>query len=75
MRARLALGFGLAIGLVAPRPAAAWDPATTHLGMVDRAVLESIASEFGARMIAMENATKNAGEIISALTFQYNRAR
>ncbi len=40
-----------------------------------RAALESIASEFGARMTAMENATKNAGEIISALTLQYNRAR
>jgi F-type H+-transporting ATPase subunit gamma len=40
-----------------------------------RAALESIASEFGARMTAMENATKNAGEIISSLTLQYNRAR
>ncbi|MEZ4367697.1 MAG: ATP synthase F1 subunit gamma [Kofleriaceae bacterium] len=40
-----------------------------------RAALESIASEFGARMTAMENATKNAGEIISGLTLQYNRAR
>lgn len=40
-----------------------------------RAALESIASEFGARMTAMENATKNAGEMISKLTLQYNRAR
>jgi F-type H+-transporting ATPase subunit gamma len=40
-----------------------------------RAALESIASEFGARMTAMENATKNAGEMIQRLTLQYNRAR
>jgi F-type H+-transporting ATPase subunit gamma len=39
------------------------------------AALESIASEFGARMTAMENATRNAGEMISKLTLQYNRAR
>lgn len=40
-----------------------------------RAALESIAGEFGARMSAMESATKNAGEMISRLTLQYNRAR
>lgn len=40
-----------------------------------RAALESIASEFGARMMAMENATKNAGEMISKFTLDYNRAR
>jgi F-type H+-transporting ATPase subunit gamma len=40
-----------------------------------RALLESIASEFGARMTAMENATKNATEMIDRLTLQYNRAR
>lgn len=40
-----------------------------------RASLESIAGEFGARMSAMESATKNAGEMISRLTLQYNRAR
>ena len=39
------------------------------------ALLESIASEFGARMTAMENATKNATEMIDRLTLQYNRAR
>jgi F-type H+-transporting ATPase subunit gamma len=39
------------------------------------AALESIASEFGARMTAMENATRNAGEMIGSLTLQYNRAR
>lgn len=42
---------------------------------IHRALLESIASEFGARMTAMENATKNAAEMIGRLTLQYNRAR
>jgi F-type H+-transporting ATPase subunit gamma len=42
---------------------------------VYRAMLESNASEHGARMTAMDNATKNAKEMISGLTLQYNRAR
>jgi F-type H+-transporting ATPase subunit gamma len=40
-----------------------------------RALLESQASEHGARMSAMENATKNASEMISRYTLAYNRAR
>jgi F-type H+-transporting ATPase subunit gamma len=40
-----------------------------------RAMLESIASEFGARMTSMENATNNAKDMIDRLTLQYNRAR
>ncbi|MFN0253342.1 MAG: ATP synthase F1 subunit gamma [Kofleriaceae bacterium] len=40
-----------------------------------RACLESIAAFFAAQMTAMENATKNAGDMISRLTLQYNRAR
>jgi F-type H+-transporting ATPase subunit gamma len=40
-----------------------------------RASLESITSFFAAQMTAMDNATKNAGEMISSLTLQYNRAR
>ena len=40
-----------------------------------RDMLESIASEFGARMSAMDNATKNAKEMIGNLTLQFNRAR
>lgn len=39
------------------------------------ALLESKASEFGARMTAMGNATQNATEMISSLTLSYNRAR
>ena len=40
-----------------------------------RASLESITSFFAAQMTAMDSATKNAGEMISSLTLQYNRAR
>lgn len=40
-----------------------------------RALLESIASEHGARMTAMDNATKNASELVGKLTLAYNRAR
>jgi len=40
-----------------------------------RYMLESQASEHGARMSAMENATKNAGEMIRKLTLQYNKQR
>jgi len=40
-----------------------------------RALLESTASEQGARMTAMRNASKNAGEIIDTLTLRMNRAR
>lgn len=40
-----------------------------------RAVLESIASEQGARMTAMDSASKNAGELIGSLTLNMNRIR
>jgi F-type H+-transporting ATPase subunit gamma len=47
-----------------------------HLAIqVWRALLDSAASEHGARMTAMESATKNAEEMIAGLTLQYNRAR
>ena len=42
---------------------------------VYRALLESVASEHGARMTAMDNATRNANELVSKLTLVYNRAR
>lgn len=42
---------------------------------VYRALLESIASEHGARMAAMDSATRNAKEMIGRLTLFYNRAR
>ena len=40
-----------------------------------RALYESMASELGARMTAMDAATKNAKEMVESLTLQYNRAR
>jgi F-type H+-transporting ATPase subunit gamma len=42
---------------------------------VYRALLESAAGEQGARMTAMDNATRNAGEMIARLTLNYNRQR
>lgn len=42
---------------------------------VYRCLSESVAAEHGARMAAMENATKNAGEMISNLTLTYNKMR
>ena len=39
------------------------------------ALLENAASEQGARMSAMDNATRNAGELIDRLTLEYNRSR
>ena len=40
-----------------------------------RALLESIASEQGARMTAMDSASKNARELIDSLTLNMNRVR
>ncbi|WP_085809262.1 F0F1 ATP synthase subunit gamma [Sphingomonas sp. TZW2008] len=40
-----------------------------------RAMLENAASEQGSRMTAMDNATRNAGDMIKKLSIQYNRAR
>jgi len=42
---------------------------------VFRALMESLAGEYGARMTAMEAATKNAKEMIDVLTIQFNKAR
>jgi F-type H+-transporting ATPase subunit gamma len=42
---------------------------------VYRALMESVAGEHGARMTAMESATKNAKEMIDVLTIHYNKAR
>ena len=40
-----------------------------------RALLENVASEFGARLTAMDNATRNASDMIDDLTITYNRSR
>lgn len=47
-----------------------------NLGVqIFRALLDSAAGEQAARMTAMDNATRNAGDMIKRLTLQYNRAR
>ncbi|MEM9097140.1 MAG: F0F1 ATP synthase subunit gamma [Pseudomonadota bacterium] len=47
-----------------------------NLGVqIFRGLLENAASEQGARMSAMDNATRNAGEMIDRLTIEYNRSR
>ncbi|MEM7178473.1 MAG: F0F1 ATP synthase subunit gamma [Pseudomonadota bacterium] len=47
-----------------------------NLGVqIFRGMLENAASEQGARMSAMDNATRNAGDMIDKLTIQYNRTR
>ena len=40
-----------------------------------KALLDSNASEHGARMVAMDKATENAGELLKSLRLQYNQAR
>ena len=42
---------------------------------VFRALLENAAGEMGAKMSAMDNATRNAGDVIDDLTLIYNRTR
>ena len=42
---------------------------------VYQVILESIASEQSARMVAMRNATNNANDLVEDLTLQYNKAR
>ena len=39
------------------------------------ALLENVAGEFGAKMTAMDGATRNAGEMLNKLTLVYNRTR
>ncbi|MEC7746814.1 MAG: FoF1 ATP synthase subunit gamma, partial [Candidatus Neomarinimicrobiota bacterium] len=47
-----------------------------HLNIqVWKYLLESYASEQGARMVAMENATENAGDMIKSLQLEFNKAR
>ena len=49
-------------------------PRFTEL-QIYQAILESLASEHSARMVAMRNATENADELLGDLTLTYNRAR
>ena len=43
--------------------------------LVYQAVLENIASEMAARMVAMKSASDNAGDLIAELQLAYNKAR
>lgn len=60
-----------------PAPAAIIDQLIMkHFNVqVYRCMCESVAAEHGARMTSMENATKNAGEMINSLTLTYNKLR
>jgi F-type H+-transporting ATPase subunit gamma len=63
--------------LYEPDPAALLDallPRFTEL-QIYQAVLEALASEHSARMVAMRNATENANELVGDLTLTYNKAR
>ena len=63
--------------LYEPSPQAVFDHIVPEYvaGMILGAVVESFASEQGARRTAMEAATDNADEMISDLSLRYNRAR
>lgn len=60
-----------------PSPAAVLDKVAPNFvkGILYGAMVEAFASEQNARMTAMQNATDNAGEIVSKLSLQYNRVR
>ena len=60
-----------------PDPSAVFDAIVPEYlaGLIYSAVCESLASELAARRNAMDNATKNAEEMIETLNLQYNRAR
>ncbi len=66
-----------ALTLYEPSPEAVIDAIVPQYigGMVYGAVCESLASEYGARRMAMEAASNNAAEMIDELNLRYNRAR
>lgn len=66
-----------ALTLYEPSPEAVIDSIVPQYigGMLYAAVCESLASEYGARRMAMESATNNAEEMINDLSLKYNRAR
>ena len=77
--ANIGAGTGDDNGLITydPSPEAVFDRVVPKflMSMISCAVVESFASEQGARRTAMENATDNADEMIANLTLVYNRAR
>ena len=77
--ANIGAGTGDDNGLITydPSPEAVFDRVVPKflMSMISCAVVESFASEQGARRTAMENATDNADEMIANLSLVYNRAR
>jgi len=77
--ANIGTGAGEDLGLITydPSPEAVFDRLVPKflMSMISCAVVESFASEQGARRTAMESATDNADEMISKLSLVYNRAR
>jgi F-type H+-transporting ATPase subunit gamma len=73
----LAASAGDGLTIIKPAPAAVFQAVVERSFPVQiyRIMLESQAGEHGARMSAMENATKNAGQMIKKLTLQYNKQR
>ncbi len=77
--------FAVAAETAAPRVVYEFEPDETEIlaellprnlaVQVFRALLENAASEQGARMTAMDSATRNAGDMINRLTIKYNRTR
>lgn len=63
--------------LFEPNPVSVMEYALVHLldTQIYQALLETKASEHSARMVAMQNATENAKELVSDLTLSYNQAR
>ena len=78
-RSALFLGLGMpallsACASTSAPPAGPADPT----GLADpemKALLESLAGFYGSQMTAMDNATRNAGDMINRLSIQYNRTR
>ena len=70
-------GAGMQPGMFEPTPQRVLDQVLPALAetMLWQALLESVASEHAARMLAMKNASDAASDMLSALTFTYNQAR
>lgn len=76
-KASLSREVGVEVPVLEPTPEAALDAAITswlQAAMLDASV-SAVASEHAMRMLAMQSATDNAGELVDRLTLQYNTAR
>lgn len=68
---------GAGDSLMEPSPKALFEALIPRLfrGLIRQAALDAKASEHGARMVAMDNATRNAGDLSKRLTLTYNKLR